>query len=154
MRSRHISRDDARKTDYGKQMSKTRNTLILPIAILMMICVAFLTWMVLRGNSHSSQPASTPTVIPNIDFAVNIPQKALMKNYVTVSAEAPSGTKCRLIYVPPSGNIRRTDTTADASGQCVWRWKVEETDGKGDGRLIFTIGDISETHFIEIRSSF
>ena len=77
-----------------------------------------------------------------------------MKNYVTVSAEAPPGTKCELIYVPPSGATHQTDTIADASGQCVWKWKVEESEGKGDGRLIFTIGDISETHFIQIFSNF
>jgi hypothetical protein len=90
----------------------------------------------------------------DIDFTVNIPQKALMKNYVTVSAEAPPGTTCELIYVPPSGNIHQTETLADASGLCTWRWKVEESEGKGNGRLIFVIGETSETHFIEIRSSF
>ena len=142
-------------------MSPTRKLPKILLVLLVMTVVASLTW-VLRGQANSSQPVSTltakppstPTVIPDTNFAVNIPQKALWKNYVTVSAEAPPGTTCKLTYVPPSGNIHQTDTIADASGQCVWRWKVEESEGKGNGRLIFTIGEISETHFIEIRSSF
>ena len=124
------------------------------ITLLLLIFVTFSAWAVLRGQSHPAQPQNTPTVTPNPDFVLNIPQKALMKNYVTVSAEAPPGTKCELIYVPPSGATHQTDTTADASGLCVWKWKVEESEGKGDGRLIFTIGDISETHFIQIFSNF
>jgi hypothetical protein len=135
-------------------MSQTRNTPIFPIAILILIFAAFLAWLFLRGQSHSSQPPSTPTLAPDTGFVVNIPQKALMKNYVTVSAEAISGTKCELTYIPPSGDIHQTDAIAGTSGLCVWKWKVEESEGKGNGRLIFTIGDISETHFIEIRSGF
>jgi len=124
------------------------------ITLLLLIFVTFSAWAVLRGQSKSSQPPITPTITPNPGFVLNIPQKALMKNYVTVSAEAPPGTKCELIYVPPSGATHQTDTIADASGQCVWKWKVEESEGKGDGRLIFTIGNSSETHFIEIHSGF
>ena len=132
-------------------MSSARKTLI---TLLLLIFVIFSAWAVLRGQSHSSQPQNTPTITPNPGFVLNLPQKALMKNYVTVSAEAPPGTKCELIYIPPSGTTHKTDTIADADGLCVWKWKVEESEGKGDGRLIFTIGGISETHFIEIHSSF
>ena len=140
-------------------MNPTRK---ISIAFLVLTIVAFLAWAVLRGQAHSPQPPntsttqlpSTPTVVPRPHFVLNIPQKALMKNYVTVSAEAPPGTKCELTYIPPSGNIHQTDTIADTSGLCVWNWRVEESEGKGNGRLIFTIGGISETHFIEIRSSF
>jgi hypothetical protein len=143
-------------------MSPTRKTKTTLIALLMMATVAILAWTVLRGHSYSSQPPniptvqppSTPTIASDSGFVLNIPQKALMKNYVTVSAEAPPGTKCELIYIPPSGATHQKDAIADADGLCVWNWKVEETDGKGNGRLIFTIGDANETHFIEIRSSF
>ena len=142
-------------------MSPTRKTPKILIALLLVTVVAFLAWAVLHGQSNSSslstptvQSPSTSTVIPDTRFVVNIPQKALMKNYVTVSVEAPPRTKCKLTYIPPSGNIHQTDTTADTSGLCVWNWKVEESEGKGNGRLIFTIGGISETHFIEIRSNF
>jgi hypothetical protein len=127
-----------------------------------MTFVAFSAWAVLGGQSNSSrlliaptaQLPSTPTIVPKAGFVVNIPQKALMKNYVTVTAEAPPGTKCELTYIPPSGNIHQTATIADTSGLCVWNWKVEDSEGKGNGRLIFTIGNISETHFIEIHSGF
>jgi hypothetical protein len=85
---------------------------------------------------------------------VTIPQKALWRNYVTVSVEATPGTKCELTFVPPLGKTHQTDTTANASGLCVWNWKIDETEGKGNGRLIFTIDGISETHFLEIRSAF
>ena len=132
-------------------MSSTRKTLV---SLLLLTFVAFSAWIILREQSHSSQPPITPTITPNPGFVLNIPQKALMKNYVQVSAEAPPGTKCKLIYVPPSGTTHQTDTIADSSGQCVWKWKVEESEGKGNGRLIFTIGTISETHFNEIRSRF
>jgi hypothetical protein len=46
------------------------------------------------------------------------------------------------------------DITADSDGLCKWQWKIEEADGKGSGRLIFTIDGVSETHFIEVRSAF
>jgi hypothetical protein len=46
------------------------------------------------------------------------------------------------------------DTTADTSGLCEWRWKIDVAQGKGAGRLIFTINGVSETHFMEIRSNF
>ena len=160
MRSRHTSRVEARQVGCGDLMSLTRKFLI---TLLVLAFVAFLAWTILHGQAHPSQPPNTPTthqppttptVVPRPRFVLNIPQKALMKNYVTVSAEAPPGTKCELTYIPPSGNIHQTDTIADTSGLCVWNWKVEESEGKGNGRLIFTIGDISETHFIEIRSSF
>jgi hypothetical protein len=89
------------------------------------------------------------------DFRVIIPQKALFRNYLEVSVEAQPGTSCELIYISPSGEIHYMDTiTADTTGLCTWKWKVDETKGKGAGRLIFTIGGINETHFIEIRSSF
>jgi hypothetical protein len=143
-------------------MSPTRKTQITLIALLMIALITFSAWAVLRRESYSfqlpnpptPQPSSTPTVTPDTGLVLNIPQKALMKNYVTVSAEAPSGTKCELIYIPPSGNTHKTDTIADASGLCVWKWKAEESEGKGNARLIFTIGNISETHFIQILSSF
>lgn len=142
-------------------MSSTRKLQKILLALFVMTVVASLIW-VLRGQVNSSQPLntltvktpSTPTDITDTGFVVNIPQKALWKNYVTVSAEASSGTKCGLIYIPPSGNIHQTDTIADTSGLCVWNWKIEEAEGKGNGRLIFTIEDISETHFMEIRSGF
>ena len=88
------------------------------------------------------------------DFAVNIPDKALIKNYLTVSLETTPGTTCKLTFVPPSGNIREMAAIADLNGQCTWRWKLEETDGKGHGRLIFTVNGMSDTHFIDIRESF
>ena len=139
-------------------MSPNRN---IPIALFIIAFVAFSAWAVLQTQSYSSQsptptaqPSSTPTTAPDAGFVLNIPPKALMKNYVTVSAEAPPGTNCKLIYIPPSGTTHQTDTIADADGLCVWKWKVEESEGKGNGRLIFTIGDISETHFIQILSSF
>jgi hypothetical protein len=132
------------------------------IVLLVMTCTAFLAWVVPRGQSNSFpppntptvQPSNTPTAIPDKELVLHIPQKALIKNYVTVSAEAPVGTSCELIYVSPSGETRQTTVTADASGLCTWKWKIGEAEGKGDGRLIFTVGDITETHFIQILSSF
>jgi hypothetical protein len=138
----------------------------IPKALITLTLIAFATllvWVIIQGQSNSSrlptatpsfQPPSTPTTIPAKGFVVNIPQKALWKNYVTVSIEAPPGTKCELVYVPPAGQTHQTTTTADTSGLCVWNWKIEETEGKGNGRLIFIIGHKSETHFIEIRSAF
>ena len=99
-------------------------------------------------------PQNTPTAAENKGFVVNIPQKAFFKNYVFVSVEASPGTSCELTYISPSGDLGHMDTTANTNGICSWRWKVDETKGKGDGRLIFTIEGISETHFIEIRSGF
>jgi hypothetical protein len=104
--------------------------------------------VVSQFQTISPIPASTPTAIPGKGFVVNNPQKALFKNYVTVSAEATPGTSCELTYIPPSGDISVMDTIANESGICSWRWKIDETKGKGMGWLIFTIGGMSETHFI------
>jgi hypothetical protein len=141
---------------YDLLMRPTRKTLL---ALLMATIVAFLGWAVLQKQPGPFQPAtstppSTPTVSPKKNLAVTVPQKALWRNYVEVSAEATPGTSCELIYVPPLGKTHQTATTADASGLCTWTWKIDETEGKGNGRLIFTIDGISETHFIEIRSAF
>ena len=95
---------------------------------------------------------STPQI--DEDFKVTIPQKALHKNKITVSVEAASGTECELTYISPSGDISYMDAVADINGLCTWTWKVDETKGRGTGRLIFTIDGRSETHFIEVRASF
>jgi len=87
-------------------------------------------------------------------FTVTIPQKALHKNRVTVSVEAAPGTDCELTYISPLGDMSVMDTITNTSGICSWTWRVDETRGKGSGRLIFTIEGVSETHFIEVRSSF
>ncbi len=124
------------------------------IALFLMGFVALVVLFVFQSQTKSSLPPSTPTAFPEKSFAVNIPQKALFKNYVTVSAEAAPGTSCELTYIPPSGDASAMDTIANENGICSWRWKIDETKGKGAGRLIFTIEGVSETHFIEIRSSF
>ena len=46
------------------------------------------------------------------------------------------------------------ETTADSSGLCEWRWKINESDGAGDARLIFTINGSSDTHFVQIFADF
>jgi hypothetical protein len=125
--------------------------------------VVFSAWVILRGQqSYSPQPPNTPTVqlsnaptvVPDKHLAVTIPQKALWRNYVIVSAKAIPGTACELIYVPPTGKALKMDTIASPNGLCEWNWKINETQGKGSGRLIFIIDGISETHFMEVRSAF
>jgi len=118
------------------------------------VLVAFLAWMVLQRQSHSQQILSTPTALPKAEFVLNFPQKAVWENYLNVSVEAPAGTTCELIYMTPSGIIHKIDTTANDKGLCEGRWKIEEAEGKGTGRLNFKIGDFSKTHFIEVRPNF
>jgi hypothetical protein len=124
------------------------------IYILSGVFIALLAWVVLRAQTGSSQPPSTPALKPDAGFTINIPQKALWRNYVTVSMEAIPGQHCELTYIPPSGEVHRMDTLANEAGICEWKWKIEESEGKGSGRLIFTLNGKSETHFFEIRSSF
>lgn len=94
----------------------------------------------------------SPTSEPN--FEVTIPSKALLKNYVTVSVKAEIGTSCNLIFIPASGDMQSMDTIADETGECIWRWKLEESYKKGTARLIFTINGISQTHFLQILENF
>ena len=136
------------------QGSPARKIPKIPIALLLAIFVTFLVWVVLRGQTNISQLSNTPTFNPYADFLVHIPQKALLKNYVTISVEAIPGTKCKLTYIPPSGEIHQMDTIANTEGLCEWRWKIEESHGRGSERLIFTIDGASDTHFIEILPSF
>ena len=143
-------------------MSSTWKKIRILTAIITVTFVTFLVWLNLRGQSYSTEAPNTPSVqlpitptgVPVKRLAVNIPQKALWRNYVEVSVETVPGTNCELIYIPPLGKTHQTETMADASGLCKWKWKIDETEGKGNGRLIFTIDGISETHFIEVRSAF
>ena len=130
-----------------------KNSKVL-IVLLLTIPIAFVFLIVLQYQARASLPLSTPTATPEKHFVVNIPQKALYKNYVTASVEATPGTSCELTYIPPSGDTSIMETTTNDSGNCSWRWKIDEAKGKGMGRLIFTIEGVSETHFIEIRRSF
>lgn len=132
-----------------------RKNLIAKISLVLTFLASFFFfWFHLQGQTNTSQPPGTPTVVLKAGLKLNIPSKALWKNYVFVSAETDPETNCRLTYVPPAGEVQVMDVTADTSGLCEWRWRVEEAQGKGSGRLIFTINGVSETHFIEIRSSF
>ena len=123
-------------------------TIILIVALTLMFFLAF------QKESTPIQPRkqTRETSVPH--FIVNIPQKALLKNYVTVSAEAPAGTACELTFIPASGETQVMVTTANADGLCEWRWKLEESYGKGNARLIFTINGVSDTHFLEILLGF
>lgn len=107
-----------------------------------------------QGQAVEDVPTSTTLLFTDAEYKVTIPDKALIKNYLTVLLETTPGTICRLTFVPPSGDVREMETTADTNGLCEWRWKIEESDGKGHGRLIFTVNGVSDTHFIDIRSSF
>ncbi len=120
----------------------------------LVVIAGFLVLVILQSQISSPQLSDPPTVAPDMGFEVNIPQKALLRNYVAVSVMAAPGTICDLTFVSPSGETHRMHTSANSNGLCEWRWKIEESQGKGSGRLIFTIDGISETHFIEIRSSF
>jgi hypothetical protein len=102
------------------------------------------------------QPSIAPTLpsFEDADFAVTLPDKALIKNYLTVSLDTNPGTACKLTFIAPSGTSREMETIADAGGLCEWRWKLEESYGEGHGRLIFTINGVSDTHFINIRKGF
>jgi hypothetical protein len=158
MRGRHTGCAKARQAGFwtmnSHQLDRThKNKKIITIAIIVFLLVGF-AWVISQVQRNIPQPASTPTATPDASFIVHIPQKALWKNYVTVAMEAPAGTSCRLTYIAPSGATRQTDTTAKVNGLCEWRWKIEEAEGKGHGRLIFTIGEFSQTHFLEILSSF
>ena len=122
--------------------------LLLAILVVCVILVAVQFQIEIPLSSEA------PTAQSSKRFAVNIPQKALFRNYVAISIEAAPGTLCDLTYISPSGDMSQMSTTANASGLCSWRWKVDDTKGEGTGRLVFTIDGVSETHFIEIRSSF
>ena len=138
-------------------MSSSRKTLSFLFAFLLLVLLVSLTALSLRGEAAPLQPTIVPTFTPFTPaphFAVTIPQKGLLKNYLTVSVKADPGTSCKLTFIPHSGEILVMDTIANTEGECVWRWKLEESYGKGHGRLIFTINGVSDTHFIEILSNF
>lgn len=116
------------------------------------VLLVSLTIIVVSMAWHKESRPIEPTPVPH--FNVDIPQKALLKNYVTVSVEAPAGTACELTFIPASGEAQVMNATANSEGICTWRWKLEESYGKGNARLIFTINGVSDTHFLEILSEF
>lgn len=133
-------------------MKPKRNLLKIIIFSILALITA---WSMLYERSNQPEPP-TPAATPNPygDFKVQIPDKALIKNYLTVSLETAPGTACSLTFIPPSGAVREMEAIADANGFCEWRWKIEENVGRGHGRLIFTVNGVSDTHFIEIRPGF
>ena len=135
-------------------MSTTRKASKILIVLLAMIFVSFLACTVLPGRSNSPQPPATSTVTPEVEFVSTFPLKTFWGNYLAVSVEAIPGANCKLTYMSPSGALHEVEAIANESGLCEGRWKIEEAEGKGAGRLNFSIGDFSETHFIEVRSSF
>ncbi|GAB4496600.1 MAG: hypothetical protein OHK003_02240 [Anaerolineales bacterium] len=84
-----------------------------------------------QKQASEALPTSTPLLFIDAEFTVNIPDKALIKNYLTVSLETDPDTACKLTFIPPSGAVREMETIADTNGLCEWRWKIEETDGRG-----------------------
>lgn len=136
-------------------MKFVRSSKRILIISVVLIFVVLITSTIMQDRSQPVQSTSIPpSETPTISFTLHIPDKALWKNYLHVSAETSAGTTCRLTYIPPMGTTQVMNTTADENGLCSWRWKISEEEGKGPGRLIFTIDGISETHFIEIRRSF
>jgi hypothetical protein len=104
------------------------------------------------SNPIQVTPPASPT--PRPKFEVTLPSKGLLKNYVTVSVKAETGTSCNLIFIPASGDMLDMDTIANEKGECIWRWKLEESYKKGTARLIFTINGISDTRFLQILENF
>lgn len=137
-----------------ESIKSTKNILKILTAICVVSVGIFLFWFIWAGQLNESQTTVTPKDTPEVSFVLEIPQKALWKNYFTVTVDADPGTTCDLLYIPPSGDAQEMSSEADVNGKCVWRWKIEESQGKGNGRLIITIDGESETHFFEIRSSF
>lgn len=134
-----------------------RLTYIIPriLTILVIILLVIISTLIVMGGIKTySKQINVPTAPLEAGFVLDIPQKALLKNYVVVAAQTTPGTNCELVFIPPSGEIQKMDAVADDHGRCIWRWKLDESFGKGYGRLILTIGEKSETHFFEIRSSF
>jgi hypothetical protein len=126
----------------------------LKVFIVLFVVVLFALPACMNLPASPLPNTPTPIAVPTKSLVVHIPDKALLRNYVEVSVEAPAGTSCDLLYIPPSGKTQKTNTTANADGLCVWKWQLQESDGKGKGRLIFMVNGVSETHFLEIRSAF
>jgi len=124
------------------------------IILLVTVLLIFAPQAVFQFHVFNPEAASVATVSTKPDFVLEIPQKALFKNTIIVSAQTEPGISCELTYIPPSGKVSIMNTIANEDGKCTWKWIIDETQGKGSGRLIFTIDGISETHFIEIRSNF
>ena len=133
----------------------TKRKFRLVLFIFLPAILLLLTARVIHQERNlESLPTATPDLFLDADYTVTIPDKALIKNYLTVSLETDPGTECKLTFIPPSGGMHEMDTVANTDGVCEWRWKLEESYGKGHGRLIFTINGVSDTHFIDIRSGF
>ena len=126
--------------------------------LLIACAITFLLLAVLHSQTQESALRNTSTAIESKGFVVDLPQRAYWNSNVTVSVEAAPSTSCELSYISPAGILSKADglgyTTAGANGLCSWNWKIEETKRKGASRVIITVGDVSETHFIEIWSGY
>jgi hypothetical protein len=133
-------------------IKSSKGKLIISLLLIFLALTVWGTILMKPMPTQLTQIVPSETSFP--PFKVNIPDKALWRNYLHVSVEAPTGTSCRLTYIAPMGATQLLDETANESGLCEWRLKISEEEGKGHSRLIFTINGVSETHFIDVRDSF
>ena len=128
------------------------------LIIICTIIILLFTIFYVHGQEQKFISPNTLTVTVNEGFVVELPQIAYWNSKVAVSVEAQPGTRCKLSYINPAGNLTEADglgvTIANTDGLCTWMWKIDEAGRKGSGRVIVRVGETSETHFIEIRSGY
>ncbi len=100
----------------------------------------------------TSAPTFTPTSGP-FQFLI-FPQQVRVGEEVKITLQAWQGAACFLAYYTPSGTLSSADglglVTADSQGRCTWEWHISANTLPGRGRVVISINDVEETHFIEI----
>ena len=81
-----------------------------------------------------------------------------MRSKTIISAEAPTGTDCELIFITPDGVDSQEQglgkIIADKNGLCTWNFVIEHSERRGSARLLIYIDGVGETHFMEIRRAY
>lgn len=106
--------------------------------------------------SPSAAPTDTASPSPTLGpfQFLELPDQAAAGDDVIVTLQAYQGAVCYLEYYTPDGNLSTADglgqAIADSQGRCNWEWHISANTQPGAGRLVISVGDIEETHEIQI----
>lgn len=97
---------------------------------------------------------TTPLFTPGPIHFIELPKQVKAGENVKVTLQAWDGATCYLEFFTADGNISKATglgiAIPDGFARCTWVWKVNTNTHPGIGKLIFHLGDLEETHKLEV----
>ncbi len=95
----------------------------------------------------TTAPKPTNTPAPAGYTVVFLTSPILIGHNVTLTIQTTPNSACNLTYITPQNQVSAAPglgaTTANASGQCSWTWKITPNTKPGTGKLIISAGGVT-----------